>query len=105
MSLLRAMLVFVLCLAAGSSGATLRPETIRVALVKGADSLRIDGSMVLLTDGRGEPLRLDMPLEVKRVRDGLQVNGRPVPGLVVSAPVRVAVNGKGYKGILEVTAA
>jgi len=83
----------------------MRPETIRVALVKGAEILRIDGTGVLLTDGTGLPLRLEMPLEVKRTRDGLSVNGRSVPGLVASAPVRVTVNGKGYRGLLEVTAA
>ncbi|HJV66189.1 MAG TPA: SpoIID/LytB domain-containing protein [Geomonas sp.] len=93
-----------LCLIAGGSAAALRPETVRVAIVKGADTVRIDGGMALLTDSRGEPLALDMPLEVKRVRDGVQVNGRVLSGLVVSAPVRVAVNGKGYRGVLEVTA-
>ena len=82
----------------------MRSETVRVALIKGAETLRIDGTGVLLTDGRGEPLRLEMPLEIKRVRDGLTVNGRSVAGLVASAPVRVTVNGKGYRAVVEVSA-
>ena len=105
MNLFRTLIIFAVCLAAAGSSAALRPETIRVALVKGAESLRLDGVGVLLTDGQGQPLRLEMPLEVKRTRDGLTVNGRTVPGLVASAPVRVTVNGKGYRGLLEVTAA
>ena len=105
MNCFRTLIILVICLAAGGSAASLRPETIRVALIKGAETLRIEGTGVLFTDGRGEPLRLEMPLEVKRVRDGITVNGRSVDGLVGSAPVRVAVNGRGYRGLIEVTAA
>jgi stage II sporulation protein D len=95
----------LLLLCASGSSAALRPETIRVALVKGAESLRLDGVGILLTDGRGTPLRLEMPLEVKRTRDGISVNGKAMTSLVASAPVRVTVNGKGYRGLLEVSGA
>lgn len=105
MNCFRMFLILIICLAAAGSSAALRPETIRVALVKGAETVRIDGTGILLTDGKGYPLRLEMPLEVKRTRDGLSVNGRPVAGLVASAPARVTVNGKGYRGLLEVSAA
>ncbi|HEY5513238.1 MAG TPA: SpoIID/LytB domain-containing protein [Geomonas sp.] len=105
MNCFRTFLILAICLFAGGSSAAWRPETIRVALIKGAETLRIDGTGVLLTDGRGQPLRLEMPLEVKRTREGIAVNGRSVAGLVASAPVRVTVNGKGYRGLLEVTAA
>jgi stage II sporulation protein D len=105
MNCLRMFLILVICLVAGGSSAALRPETIRVALFKGAETLRIDGTGVLLTDGNGSPLRLELPLEVRRVREGVWVNGIIVPGLVASAPARVTVNGRGYRGLLEVTAA
>jgi stage II sporulation protein D len=105
MNCFRTFLILVLCLVAAGSSAAPRPESIRVALLKGAETLRIDGIGVLLTDGSGLPLRLEMPLEVKRVRDGISVNGRTVQGLVASAPARVTVNGKGYRGLLEVSAA
>ena len=105
MNYLRTFIILLVCLAAGGSSAALRPETIRVALVKGAETLRIDGVGVLLTDGTGVPLRLEMPLEVKRSRDGMTVNGRTLPGLIASAAARVTVNGKGYRGLLEVSAA
>jgi stage II sporulation protein D len=99
------ILILLLLLCASGSSAALRPETIRVALVKGAESLRLDGVGILLTDGRGMPLRLEMPLEVKRTRDGITVNGKAMTSLVASAPVRVSVNGKGYRGLLEVSGA
>jgi stage II sporulation protein D len=105
MNSFRTFLTLVICLMAASGSAALRPESIRVALVKGAETLRIDGTGILLTDGKGAPLRLEMPLEVQRTRDGISVNGRSVPGLVASAPVRVTVNGKGYRGLLEISAA
>jgi stage II sporulation protein D len=105
MTWFRILLILLICLAAGGSGAALRPETVRVALIKGVDSVKIDGTGVLLSDGNGEPLRLEMPLEVRRYRDGLSVNGRTVRSLVASAPVRITVNGKGYRGTLEVRAA
>ena len=104
MSCFRTLIIFIICLAAGGSAAAVRPETVRVALVKGAETLRIDGAGLLLTDGRGEPLRIDTPLEVKRGRDGLVVNGRNVAGLVASAPARITVNGKGYRALIEVIA-
>jgi stage II sporulation protein D len=104
MSFFRTFLILLICLAAGGSSAAPRPETIRVALVKGVEEVRLDGTGVLLTDGRGEPLRLEMPLEVRRVKDGITVNGKSVAGLVASAPVRLTVNGKGYRNLVEVTA-
>lgn len=104
MSFFRTLLILLVCLAAGGSSAAPRPESIRVALVKGVDEVRLDGTGVLLTDRRGEPLRLEMPLEVRRSKDGMTVNGKSVAGLVASAPVRLTVNGKGYRNVVEVTA-
>ena len=104
MSYFRTFVILFICLAAGGSAAATRPETIRVALVKGAEMVRLDGTGVLLTDARGEPLRLEMPLEVRRAKDGITVNGRSVAGLIASAPVRITVNGKGYRSLIEVSA-
>lgn len=105
MSFFRTLIIFVICLAAGGSVAATRPEMVRVALFKGAETLKIDGDGILLTDGRGEPLRVEMPLEVKRSGTGLSVNGRPVNRLVASAFSRISVNGKGYRALIEVSAA
>jgi stage II sporulation protein D len=77
---------------------------IRVAVVKGGESVRLDGRGVLLTDLAGESVRLSLPLVVRRHREGITVNGRVMRGLVASAPAAVTVNGKGYRGKMEITA-
>ena len=82
-----------------------RPNFIRVALYKGLDSLKLDGKGVLLTDGNGEPLRVELPLVVKRSKEGLSVNGMSMKVLIATAPVSVSINGKGYRGLVEVSAA
>ncbi|MBU5636326.1 SpoIID/LytB domain-containing protein [Geomonas sp. Red69] len=105
MSCFRTLIILIICLAAGGSAAAMRPEMVRVALFKGAETLRIDGDGVLLTDGRGEPLRVEMPLEVRRSGSGLSVNGRAVNRLVASAFSRITINGKGYRALIEVSAA
>jgi stage II sporulation protein D len=102
MSWIRIFIILALSLAAGASGAAVRPETIRVALVKGVETVKLDGVGVLLSDGSGKALAMEMPLEVKRSRDGVSVNGRSVDLLIASAPVRLTVNGKGYRGLVEV---
>ena len=78
-----------------------QPETIRIAILKGVDAVRIDGIGVLATNAKGEPLRLDFPLDVRKSRDGLTVNGKAVRVLIASAPVYAAVNGKKYHGVIE----
>ncbi len=80
-------------------------EMIRVALLKGGESVRIDGNGILATDDAGEPLRLGFPVEIRRGKGGVVINGRTLRGLKISAPVFVQVNGKGYRGVIEVSSA
>nr|WP_041969580.1 SpoIID/LytB domain-containing protein [Geobacter sp. OR-1] len=88
---------------AGNSG--FRQEMIRVALFRGVESVRLDGNGILATDEKGEPLRLSFPLEIAKTRGGISVNETVLRGLKVSAPVFVNVNGKGYRGVIEISAA
>jgi stage II sporulation protein D len=76
---------------------------IRVSLAKNVESLRLAGNGVLATDEAGEPIRLTFPLELRRVKGGIAANGRILRGLKVSAPAFVLVNGKGYRGVVEVS--
>lgn len=86
----------------GFTAPLLRQEVVRVALIKGVDSVRIDGDGVLATDGRSEPLRLALPAQVKRVGGYLSVGGQTVDRLTVASPVTIQVNGKRYRGTIEV---
>lgn len=79
-----------------------RPEMVRVALMKGVESVRIGGNGVLAVDGDGKAIDVGFPLIVKRKGRGLSVNGRSLRALKASAPASLQVNGKGYRGIIEV---
>lgn len=106
---MRIVIVIVLLLmalpAGVGGGGQLRREVVRVALLKGSESVRLDGNGVLATDETGTPLRLGLPLVVKRGRDGLVVNGKSMNSLKAAAPAALLVNGKGYRGSIEITPA
>ncbi len=79
-----------------------RQEFIRVALIKGVENVRLEGYGVLATNENGEPLRDNTPFYVARGKGGLSVNGRAARRLTVTAPVYIAVNGKKYRGTVEI---
>ncbi|MBT1075153.1 SpoIID/LytB domain-containing protein [Geobacter grbiciae] len=106
MRFLLTIAALLLLLAGDGSAATLpRQEAVRVAIIKGVDSVRIDGDGVLATDGRGEPLRLTLPAQVRRVGGSLSVGGQTVARLTVTSPLVIQVNGKRYRGTIEVSPA
>jgi stage II sporulation protein D len=82
-----------------------QPEIIRVALMKGVENVRLEGIGVLATDENGEPFRDNSPFYVSRAKGGLSVNGKAVRRLTVTAPLYITLNGKKYRGIVEVSPA
>lgn len=98
------VLLLILAPAVTAGNSSFQQELIRVALVKGVDSVRLDGNGILATNEKGEPLRLAFPLEVSRTKGGISASGSVLRGMKVSAPVFVLVNGKGYRGVVEITA-
>ncbi len=101
-----AILLFLLLVPAGSTGSPdIHPEMIRVAVQKGADSVKLDGIGILLTDENGVPIRSILPVQVRKVANGLAVNGKVVHALIASAASVIQVNGKGYRGVVECTPA
>lgn len=99
------LILVALALIGGSRGeaATFRQETIRVALLKGVEGIQLAGDGVLATDEGGRPLRLTLPCQVKRVREGLAIDGKVVERLIVAAAATVQVNGKRYRGSIEIS--
>ncbi|MGA7828507.1 MAG: SpoIID/LytB domain-containing protein, partial [Geobacteraceae bacterium] len=77
-------------------------ETIRVAVLKGIESVRIDGAGLEATDSFGNNLPVSFPLVVKKEGRGIFVGGMHLRALKVSSPGFVQINGKGYRGHLEV---
>lgn len=86
----------------GSSGLFRADEAIRVAVVKSAAEVAIDGSEMLVTVDGGIPLALTVPVTLKPSRDGVLVNGRAYREVRFSAAGAVFVNSKPYRGIAEV---
>ncbi len=96
------IVLLLMALLPASSTPAVRPEMIRVAVLKGIDQLKIDGSGLLIMDRQREPLRVTPPLTVKGERKRLWVNGREAASLLITASTMVIVNGKGYRGVIEV---
>lgn len=100
--MLSAIVLLCILIPASVLGLDMQPETIRVAVLKGAESITLEGNGLLLTDGNGEPLRFSFPLQIKKNKDGLLVNNRKVRSLRATAPAFLLINGKSYRGIIEV---
>lgn len=100
------ILFFLLTIPSLVRGGSLKqPEVIRVALVKGAESVRLEGNGVLAVDENGEPLRDNSPFYVSRTINGLTVNGKLLNRLTASAPLFVVMNGRKYRGKVEISPA
>jgi len=100
------ILLFILVYPSVVAGGFLKqPETVRVALIKGAENVRLDGIGVLATDENGEPLREASPFYVSRAKGGLSVNGKQVRRLTITSPLFITVGGKKYRGVMEVSPA
>jgi stage II sporulation protein D len=82
--------------------AAVRQEMIRVAILKGVDPVLVDGTGILVMDGRRQQIRVTPPLTVKSDRKRLSINGRVVDSLIISAPAVAIVNGKSYRGTVEI---
>ena len=80
-----------------------RPETVRVAIFRGLDEIRIDGNGLLVTDENGTPLPLSFPATVHRGSENrIIAAGRPVASLTIASPEVLRINGKGYKGRFDI---
>jgi stage II sporulation protein D len=89
--------VFVKVLAAGT-----RPESIRVAILRGAEEVRVDGDGLLATDESGYPVAVPSALLIrKHSTDTISIGGRPCKRLTISPSSTLRVNGKSYRGLFE----
>lgn len=86
----------------GSEAASGRTETIRVAVARGVEKIRVGGYGVVATDGRGSRIAVSFPAVVKREKSGISVGGAPARSLRLHSPGVLQINGKGYRGTIEV---
>jgi stage II sporulation protein D len=98
------VLILLLCSGSTVVAAMQPPEKIRVAVLSGGKSITLDGERLIVVDESGRPLRLSFPAVITKEPAGLAVAGMPAQKLTASAPTAIKVNGKRYRGIIEVLA-
>ncbi|CAH2031652.1 SpoIID/LytB domain-containing protein [Trichlorobacter ammonificans] len=77
---------------------------IRVAILKGADSVTIDGTGVLALPDTGAAMALEPPFTVRSSGNRLLLNGLSCRTIRLSTPDRIKINGKSYRGLVELVA-
>jgi stage II sporulation protein D len=86
-----------------ATNATISNESIRIAIVKSAPEVTIDGEGLLVVTGTGDAVSLPVPVTVRPTKDGLIVGGKLFRKLVFSASAAVYVNNKPYRGLAELS--
>lgn len=95
-------IIFGLALLGGVSAADFRSESVRVAIIKGADEIAMDGEGLLAADEKGEPVRLNTPAVFRRGFNSIfTVDGKPFKRLTVSSAAKIRINGKNYRGLID----
>ncbi len=103
MPLFRVCLCLLITIAvAVTSSAAIRSESIRIAILKGTDELRLDGDGLLAADEKGNPVLLSPPCSIRKGSDNTVIAaGKPFKRLTVSAPSVIRINGKSYRGLVD----
>lgn len=100
-----APLLSVLAVSSGYSGdAVATSEVIRVAIAKDLDSIAVAGDALRCTDENGQSVLLTSPIVVKiGANRNVMVNDLTGRKLVFSSGSAISVNGKHYRGVLDIT--
>jgi len=98
------LVVAAVVISAGhGSDAALPADTIRIAIVKNAPGITVDGDGLLALRENGAAVALKTPAAVKAGRDDVVMDGVSYRRLVFSAASAVSINGKPYRGIAEIS--
>jgi len=112
MKYLRFLIIFMLCLVSvrflpGTAGAlesALPNELIRVAILKGADIVTVDGEGLQAKDDSGKAVAFDSPSVFRNDRGRVGQSGVSSSRIVrMSATGMLRVNGKSYRGLIELS--
>lgn len=111
MKYLKFLIIIIACLLsvsflteiANAKEPSLSSGLVRIAIIKGADSVTIDGDGVLATDASGKPIVLDLPVSVKSERGRLLAGNSSSHLLRLAAGGLMRVNGKSYRGQIELS--
>lgn len=78
-------------------------ETIRVAILKNAASVTVDGDGIIATRENGAAVALNPPVLITSGRNEVIVDGAAYRRLTFAGSTAVFVNGKPYRGVAEAT--
>jgi stage II sporulation protein D len=78
-------------------------ETIRVAILKNASSVTVDGEGIIATRENGAAVALNPPVLIKPGKNAVIVDGTSYRRLTFAGSSAVYVNGKPYRGVAEAT--
>lgn len=98
---LAAIVAIPVFIGSGEINAAQPAETIRVAIVRNAQSVTIDGEGIIATRETGDAVALTPPILVRAGRNGVTIDGIQYQRLTFSAASAVYVNGKPYRGVAE----
>jgi stage II sporulation protein D len=96
-------ILFLLPASAVMSGTILASETIRVAIHKNIAEVTIDGDGILATRENSKAIALSAPFVIKTGKNCIIVENSSFLKLTVGAFSTVLVNGKPYRGFVEIT--
>jgi len=85
------------------SDAAIPAETIRVAILKDASSVTLDGEGIIATRENGAAVALNPPVLIKSGKNAVIVDGTAYRRLTFAGSSAVYVNGKPYRGVAEAT--
>ena len=85
------------------SDAAIPAETIRVAILKDASSVTLDGEGIIATRENGAAVALNPPVLIKPGKNAVIVDGTAYRRLTFAGSAAVYVNGKPYRGVAEAT--
>lgn len=80
------------------------PELIRVAILKGAETVSVEADALQARDEAGRQLKLDHPVVFRNENARVQIGNSSVRVVRLSSSGVVRVNGKSYRGVVELTA-
>jgi stage II sporulation protein D len=83
------------------SDAAIPAETIRVAILKNATIVMVDGEGIIATRENGDAVALTPPVFINPGKNAVTVNGTAYRRLTFSGSSALYVNGKPYRGVAE----
>jgi stage II sporulation protein D len=102
--LVGSLVITALAVSAGRRSDAAPPvENIRVAIIRNAALVTIDGDGLLIVRENGAAVALRPPVTVKQGRDTISVDGVTYRRLLFSAASAVYINGKPYRGVAEIS--